>query len=55
MAIQTFLDLEKLELESDCGIILNPIVGPEPITGKHGLAGTESVSQQLHLILVLHD
>jgi hypothetical protein len=42
-AIQTFLELEKLELESDRGIILNPIVGPEPITGKYGFAGTGSV------------
>ena len=31
--LQTFLELEKLELESDCAMILNPIVGPEPITG----------------------
>jgi hypothetical protein len=42
-AIQTFLELEKLEQESDCGVILNPIVGPEPITGKYGFADAGSV------------
>ena len=31
--LQTFVELEKVELESDRGMILNPIVGPEPITG----------------------
>ena len=43
-AIQTFLELEKLELESDSGVILNPIVGPEPITGKHGFADRECIT-----------
>ena len=41
MSIQTFLELEKLEMESDSGVILNPIVGPESITGKHDFAGVD--------------
>ena len=30
---QVFMELDKLERESDRGMILNPVVGPEPITG----------------------
>ena len=35
-------------MESDSGVILNPIVGPEPITGKHACHGLPecTVSQQ---------
>ena len=44
MAIQTFLELEKLEMESDSGVILNPIVGPEPITGKHSFAVVDCIT-----------
>ena len=32
-SIQTFLELEQLSLKSDRAVILNPVVGPEPITG----------------------
>ena len=33
--VQTFVELKKLETESNRGVILNPVVGPEPITGTH--------------------
>ena len=33
--LQTFLELEQLSQKSDRAVILNPIVGPEPITGTH--------------------
>ena len=43
---QTFVELQRLELESNRGLILNPIVGPEPITGTH------TYYYQTHLALV---
>ena len=55
MAMQTFLELEKLEMESDSGVILNPIVGPEPITGKHNFAVVDCITTVSYLILILHD
>ncbi len=31
--VQTFMELEQLSTKSDQAFILNPVVGPEPITG----------------------
>ena len=45
--LQVFLELEELSQTSERAVVLNPIVGPEPITGR-----VYGYSYRDHLILV---
>lgn len=47
---ETFLELEKLSQDSDKAFILNPVVGPEPITGSSRMKGGSMTAILLEII-----
>ncbi|XP_064391978.1 glucokinase regulatory protein-like [Halichondria panicea] len=47
---QTFMELEQLSTTSDQAFILNPVVGPEPITGSSRMKGGSMTAILLEIV-----